>query len=74
MADHRRLTMPNPPEAVSLETRTLELEVRPPITAPTGEHHLNAFVLYGVCEDSTGTCLLRRQDFRVRLDVRAPEK
>jgi DsbC/DsbD-like thiol-disulfide interchange protein len=74
MADHRRLTMPNPPDAVSLETRTFELEVRPPNTAPTGEHNLKAFVLYGVCEDSNGTCLFRRQDFRVRLDVREQGK
>ena len=69
-ADHQRLTLVAPPEAVSHETRTFEFEVRPPGDASPGEFELDAFVLYGVCEDENGTCLYRRQDTTLRIRLR----
>lgn len=62
----RRLTVPNPTETLSVETRRLDFEV------VAGEVQgrsveLPGYALYYVCEDVDGTCLYRRQDLQVRV-------
>lgn len=66
----RRLTIPRPPQTVSEEPRSLELEIRAPASAPPGEAALPGYALYYVCEGARGTCLYRRQDVSLRLLVR----
>jgi hypothetical protein len=67
--ESRRLTVPNPPEAVSLEPRRIEFEFRVPETATAGETKLPAYALYYVCEDEHGVCLYRRQDLSLQIRV-----
>ena len=52
----RAVTVANPPEPVSTETRTVELEIKAP-DAATGRYRLPGYALYYVCEDANGTCL-----------------
>jgi hypothetical protein len=56
-----------PPEPVSQESRTVEFELTS-LRAPGGRKDINAFALYYVCEDVSGTCLYRRQDFSIPVD------
>jgi len=63
------VTVPNPPETVSNETRVVELEIQAP-EAASGRYTLSAYALYYVCEDVNGTCLYRRQDFAIQLESR----
>ena len=67
--DRRTITVPNPPEPVSTETRTVELEIKAPVDA-SGRYELPGYALYYVCEDVNGICLYRRQDVSLVLDVR----
>ncbi len=60
----------NPPEVVSLEERKAEFELRCNEDATPGSRSLDGYALYYVCEDVQGTCLYRRQDFQVVVDVR----
>jgi len=66
-ADHQYLTVPNPPEPASHETRTIEMELKSPPGATAGEVNLSAFALYYVCEDVHGVCLFRRQDIPLKV-------
>jgi tetratricopeptide (TPR) repeat protein len=66
--DRRRLSLPVPSAAVSLETRTLELELQLPESAE-GRVSVPAYALYYVCEDAKGACLYRRQDLTINLEV-----
>ncbi len=59
-------TVPAPPQEVSDETRTVELELASPKDF-RGEAELAAYALYYVCEKVDGTCLYRRQDVPIRL-------
>ncbi len=68
--DRRRLSVPNPPELVSDETRRLELEIETPADFE-GSATVPGYALYYVCEDVKGTCLYRRQDFA--LNVKATD-
>jgi hypothetical protein len=68
--DQQRLSTPNPPETVSLETRKIEFELRSPKNAQPGKKVLSSYALYYVCEDVSGTCLYRRQDIEIPLAVR----
>lgn len=68
-ADAQYRLLDNPPEAVSLETRRLEYEVRCGEDAPPGPRELSGYALYYVCEDVDGTCLYRRQEFGLTFEV-----
>jgi hypothetical protein len=67
--DRRHQTVVNPPQEVSREARTVELEVRVSAEA-VGAAKLSAYALYYVCEDVGGTCLYRRQDISVEIPLR----
>lgn len=73
-ADKRFLTVPNPRETVSQETREIQFEVRCPENAGAGAVQIPAYALYYVCEDVNGTCLYRRSDVAVRLEVKPREE
>ncbi len=69
--EQRYLTHPIPPEPVSQESRTIEVEVR----APEGirfrrSFSIPAYALYYVCEDVNGVCMYRRQDVELQVIVR----
>ena len=66
-ADHQYLTVPNPPQPASEETRTIEMELKSPAEAETGEVSVRGFALYYVCEDVNGACFYRRQDVPVQV-------
>lgn len=66
--DRRVVTVPNPPETVSNETRSVELEIKAPDDA-SGRYELPAYALYYVCEDVNGICLYRRQDVLLVVEV-----
>ena len=66
----RRLhSVANPPDAVSSEVRRLDFEIRCDEATAAGAVTVPAYVLYYVCEDVDGTCLFRRQDIDIRLNV-----
>lgn len=67
--DSRHLTAPLAPKAVSQEVRKVEFEWKAPADF-TGAATIPAYALYYVCEDVDGTCLYRRQDIPVRVEVR----
>jgi len=69
--DQRQLTIPNPPQPVSKETRQIEFEVKGPKQDCTGPVTLPAYALYYVCEDVNGVCMYRRQD--VPITIAPPE-
>ncbi len=71
-ADARRLTTPNPRSAVSQEVRKVEFEIRIPPGSGPGLARIPAYALYYVCEDVRGTCLYRRQDVTLPIQV-APD-
>jgi tetratricopeptide (TPR) repeat protein len=62
------LAVARPDEEVSLETRTLEFEVRAPESA-SGEVTLPAYALYYVCEGRKGACLYLRKDLDLTIHV-----
>jgi tetratricopeptide (TPR) repeat protein len=68
--DARHITVPRPKAVVSQETRRVEFELRSPANAMPGRVTIPAYALYYVCEDVDGTCLYRRQDVRLDVDVR----
>ena len=68
--DDRYHTVPNPPGAVSHETRKIEFEVRSPKKTSPGKVTMPGYALYYVCEGEKGTCLYRRQDVAVEVDIR----
>ena len=69
--DERLHSIANPPEDVSTEPRTFQFELRAP-DGVEGVATLRGYALYFVCEDVTGVCMFRRQDFQVRLEARKP--
>ncbi len=69
--NQRFMTVPNPPQPVSKETREVEFEVRGPEQRLTRPAALHAYALYYVCEDVNGVCMYRRQDVPI---VIAPHK
>jgi tetratricopeptide (TPR) repeat protein len=66
----RYLSVPNPKTAVSQETRSIEFELKCPVTARPGPVRIPAYALYYVCEDVNGTCLYRRQDVVLEVQVK----
>lgn len=70
----RLLTLSNPPSPISQETRTIELEVKAAPGAASESRRFPAYALYYVCEGVKGTCLYRRQDIDIRIDVEPATK
>lgn len=68
--DSRYFTTSNPPQPVSQEVRLIELEAKSPGNALPGIAMLPGYALYYVCEDVNGTCLYRRQDIRLNVEIR----
>ena len=66
--DHSYWTVANPPEVLSQEVRVIEFELRSP-EKPGGSMTLPVYALYYVCEDIDGTCLYRRQDIPLQVQV-----
>ena len=66
--DHSYWTVANPPEVLSQEVRVIEFELRSP-EKPEGSMTLPVYALYYVCEDIDGTCLYRRQDIPLQVQV-----
>ncbi len=64
----RFYTIPNPKEAVSLESRELEFEIRGKELPESGKLTVPAYALYYVCKDVDGTCLYRRQDLSIAIN------
>ena len=67
--DVRHVTVERPPQVVSLEPRRVEFEIRSSRDAPEGGVVVPGYALYYVCEDVDGTCLYRRQDVAIELQV-----
>jgi hypothetical protein len=59
---------------VSEEPRRVEFELHIPEDAEPGPVEVPAYALYYVCEDVDGTCLYRRQDLSLSLEVVAAEE
>lgn len=59
--------MPGTPE--STEVRTLEFEVTPPASAPSGKTTLEGAAYYPVCEGDSGTCIYLRHPFTFDLTL-----
>lgn len=68
--DAHRLTVPRPKDVVSQETRRVEFELHGPPDAEPGRIVIPAYALYYVCEDVNGTCLYRRQDVVLEVQIR----
>ncbi len=68
--DGSNRNLPNPPQAVSLEERRAEFEIRCDEDSAAGSRLLSGYALYYVCEDVNGTCLYRRRDFESTFEVR----
>jgi len=66
------LEVSNPRAATSAEVRQTSVELRAPKSAPAGPIEITGYALYNVCEDVNGTCLFRRQDIRVRVEISPP--
>ena len=71
--DTHSRTVGRHPEAVSREVRKVEFERKIPDEL-TGPVTIPAYVLYYVCEDVDGTCLYRRQDVSLRINVAGGRK
>jgi len=69
---NRHLSVPNPKTAVSQETRHIEFELKCPPAARPGSVRVPSYALYYACEDVNGTCLYRRQDVVLEVQVRSP--
>jgi len=67
--DNRYFTVSSPPQPVSQEIRSIELEAKSPGDAPPGVVTIPGYALYYVCEDVSGTCLYRRQDINLKVAV-----
>lgn len=67
----RHLSFPNPKTAVSQETRNIEFELKCPEAARPGSVRIPTYALYYACEDVNGTCLYRRQDVVLQVQVKS---
>jgi len=61
--------VPNVPQPVSGEPRSVEFELRAPSGAQPGMVKVPAYALYGVCEGPSGTCLYRRADLMAEIEI-----
>ena len=60
------LSFPNPQVVTDSAPRSLEFELIQ--TGTDAAKEMTGYALYNICEDVNGTCLYRRQDFKIRLD------
>lgn len=67
----RRLTCPSLPKPISEEVRKVEFEVQAPTDASPGIVRMSGYALYGVCKTDEGTCLYRRSDWAISIEVAA---
>lgn len=67
--DGAHVALDAPDSAVSGERRHVEFEIRSPDDAEPGTHEVEVVMLYAVCEDDTGVCLVRRREVRVHVEV-----
>ncbi len=67
----RYLRVANPKTVVSRETRSIEFELKCPEKTPPGSVRMPTYALYYVCEDVNGTCLYRRQDLVLEVQVKS---
>ncbi len=63
-------TVPRPKTAISQEERIIEFEVKCPEKAQPGSVRIPGYALYYVCEGVNGTCLYRRQDVFLEIQVK----
>jgi hypothetical protein len=70
--DSRLILHEVPPKPVSAERRSIEFELEGP-DGFQGSASGSAYALYYVCEDVDGTCLYRRQDIPIDLQVEGRE-
>jgi hypothetical protein len=66
--DTALLSVANPPEVLSTEARHVQFELQTASNA-AGLVRVPAYALYYVCEDVDGTCLYRRQDIDVTVEL-----
>ncbi len=66
--DRRHLTVPNVGSPVSAEPRTVEFELQAPADA-SGTARFRAYALFHACVDEQGTCVYRRKDIEIRVNV-----
>jgi len=71
-ADASMQESPLPPEATSDELRTVEFEIAAPEGAPAGKVTVPIHSFFYVCESRDGTCLYRRKDTAVEIEVISP--
>lgn len=69
--DNRSITATKAMRTLSTEARKIEFELRAPPGAKAERVTIPAYALYYVCEDVTGTCLYRRQEVAVTVEVKA---
>jgi hypothetical protein len=69
IVNERRLTAPRASKPVSDEPRHVEFELYAPADAEAGTVRVTCYALYGVCEGPSGTCLHRRADVTVGIEV-----
>jgi tetratricopeptide (TPR) repeat protein len=71
-ADASMQESPLPPEATSDELRALEFEIAAPEGALSGKVRVPIQAFFYVCESRDGTCLYRRKDSEVEIEVVSP--
>ena len=69
VSSRRLMTFAQPEQPESDELRRFEFDVRPGSGVAAGPAELKGYVLYFVCEDVRGTCLMLRQDITIKLTV-----
>ncbi len=69
LVDSRNLTVANPQDPVSQETRIVEFELRSAEKVESGSVTIPAYALYYVCEDVNGICMYRRQDVDIKIEA-----
>jgi hypothetical protein len=67
--DDAHVALEVPGSAVSDERRHVEFEVRVPESATHGIHEVEVIMLYAICENDTGVCLVRRREARIPVEV-----
>lgn len=67
--DNHYIQQNNPEKAVSNERRSIEFEVKGKEPTVPQKVLISSYALYYVCEDVNGTCLYRRQDIPIELNI-----
>ncbi len=67
--DNNFILLNNPVQAVSKEIRNIEFEITGATPTTAEKVIIPTYALYYVCEDVNGTCLYRRQDIPIQLNI-----